>query len=66
MGTQATSSNIEIELVETVVVRPTDLAERARTFATASRSTSTLTAYQSDWRHFAAWDGRARPYGAPR
>lgn len=55
MGTQSASLNSEIELVETSLVRPTDLAERARTFATASRSTSTLTAYESDWRHFVAW-----------
>jgi len=32
-----------------------DLAERARSFAVASRSPATLDAYASDWRHFAAW-----------
>lgn len=58
MGTQSTTSETAIELVETSLVRPTDLAERARSFATASRSTSTLTAYESDWRHFTAWTAK--------
>lgn len=55
MGSQRPSTETAIELVEASPVRPTDLAERARGFATASRSASTLTAYESDWRHFTAW-----------
>lgn len=57
MGSQMLSPETAVEVVQSGLVRPSDLAERARGFATASRSTSTLAAYESDWRQFTAWTG---------
>lgn len=52
--TDSTTST-DVELTSTTVDRTADLRDRAREFAIASRSDSTLAAYASDLRHFSAW-----------
>lgn len=47
----STTSMPSAEAIE----RPLDLAERARSYAVASRSQATLRAYAGDWSHFTTW-----------
>lgn len=56
------TTSTEVELSSTSLDRAADLRDRAREFASASRSEATLAAYASDLRHFSAWadaNGRA-------
>lgn len=58
----ATTTSADVELGSRAVDRAADLRDRARAFASASRSEATLAAYASDLRHFSAWadtNGRA-------